>query len=78
MQLIVLLTTIGAGAYFLLFDRESPIAVTIAGLAPLGWLALFMLRFFAERKKKKEEIEKEGKPERKKFKDPNDYLEENS
>lgn len=78
MQLIVLLTTIGAGAYFLLFDRESPIAVTIAGLAPLGWLALFMLRFFAERKKKKEEIKKEGRPVRKKFKDPNDYLEEKS
>lgn len=78
MQLIVLLTTIGAGAYFLLFDRESPIAVTIAGLAPLGWLALFMLRFFAERKKKKEEIKKEGQPVRKKFKDPNEYLEENS
>ncbi len=78
MQIIVLFATIGAGIYFLLFDRESPIAITIAALAPLGWAALFMLRFLAERKKKKIEREEQGPPTRKKFKDPNEFLEKKS
>lgn len=78
MQIIVLFTTIGLGIYLLLFDRESPIAVAIATLAPLGWAALFMLRFFAEKKKKKLERQEEGQPTRKKFKDPGEFLEEKS
>jgi hypothetical protein len=78
MQIIVLFSTIAAGIYFLLFDRQSPIAITIAALAPLGWVALFMLRFFTERKKKKLEKQEQGRPTRKKFKDPNEFLEKNS
>ena len=78
MQILVLFVTIGGGIYFMVFEKDSPVALTLAALAPLGWVALFMLRFFTERKKRKEEEAIEGKPTRKKFVDPNDLLQNNN
>lgn len=78
MQIIVLFTTIGVGIYFMMFNRESPIAMTLTALSPLGFGALFLVRFFSEKKKRKQEEETSGKPQKKKFKDPNDFLKENS
>lgn len=76
MQIIVLALTIGGGVYFLHFDRDSQVAGLIAALAPLGWLALFSLRYFTEKKKKKAEKFEEGPSVKKKFHDPNDLLKE--
>lgn len=78
MQILVFLVTVSGGIYFLMFDKESPIAITLATLAPLGMLGLFLLRFLTERKKRKEEISESGPREKKKFKDPNDLLKERS
>ncbi len=78
MQAFIFIATVACGIYFLLFDRESPIAVTIAALSPLGFAALFLLRFLTEKKKRKEEREQIGPRIKKKFKDPNDYVKDNS
>jgi len=76
MQIIVLILTIGGGVYFLHFDRDSQVAGLLAALAPLGWLALFTLRYFTERKKKKTEVLEQGPKAKKKFHDPSDFLKE--
>lgn len=55
MQVIVLFGTIIGAMYFLLFQPDSPIAITLMALAPLSWFGLFGVRFFSEKKKKKEE-----------------------
>lgn len=55
MQVVVLFGTIIGAMYFLLFQPDSPIAITLMALAPLSWLGLFSVRFFSEKKKKKEE-----------------------
>lgn len=80
MQVIVFLATVLGASYFLVFQPDSQVSVFLIALMPLGWLGLFSLRFFAERKKNKEERKKEiaeGRviqKERKKFKDPTEYL----
>lgn len=63
----------------MMFDRDSPVAMVLTALAPLGWLGLFMLRFFAERKKQKvedKEIDTVKEVGRKKFRDPSEFLRE--
>ncbi len=74
MQIFVLLTTIAGGVYFLMFEPDSPVATFLMALMPLGWAALFTLRFLTERKKKKVEKMEEGPKEKKKFHDPSDLI----
>lgn len=80
MQIVVLLLTIGGGIYFLLFKPDSQVSLILMALMPLGWLGLFSLRYFAERKKRKVEALEDGtfglKKEKKKFRDPSEFLEE--
>lgn len=77
MQILVFLITVFGASYFLVFQPDSQISLILIGLMPLGWLGLFGLRYFAEKKKAKEERKNEGEssgPKRKKFHDPTEYL----
>jgi len=60
MQIPVLFATIFGALYFLLFEPDSPIAITLIALAPLGWLGLFTVRFFSEKKKMKLDAGEKG------------------
>jgi TctA family transporter len=77
MQVVVLITTIAGGIYFLMFNPDSPVAHFLMALMPLGWVGLFGLRFLAERKKKKVEKQEEGNftDKRKDFRDPAELIE---
>ena len=74
MQIITLIATIVGGIYFVMFNPDSPIAGFLMALMPLGWVGLFGLRFMTERKKRKVERMKEGPKEKKKFRDPSEYI----
>jgi hypothetical protein len=77
MQVLVFLLTVIGASYFLIFQPDSQFSLVLIGLMPLGWLGLFALRYFAERKKSKEERLKNGDlktKKRKKFHDPTEYL----
>jgi hypothetical protein len=75
LNIIILLTTILGASYLLLFQPDSSVAATFMTLAPLGWVALFSLRFLKEFMSKREEKKlnpKEKRPQS--FKDPEDFL----
>ena len=74
MQILVLFSTIIGAAYFLLFEPDSPVAVTLMALAPLSWLGLFGVRFFSEKKKVKLEGQ-QSRDKGKKFIDPDALVE---
>ncbi len=51
MQVSILFITIFSATYFLLFEPDSQVAITLMALAPLSWLGLFGIRFLSEKKK---------------------------
>jgi len=74
LNIIILFVTIIGASYFLLFEPDSSLAATLMTLAPLGWAALFSIRFLKERKNRKEERKFNPKSQKKEFKAPEDYL----
>jgi hypothetical protein len=79
MQISVLFATIFGALYFLLFEPDSPVAIALMALAPLGWLGLFSVRFFSERKKLKRDDDNQDRKEKPKtFIDPDELIKRKS
>jgi len=74
LNIIILFTTITGASYFVLFEPDSSFAATLITLAPLGWAALFSIRFIKEWKKKKDETKLNPKSQKKEFMAPEDFM----
>lgn len=74
LNIIILFATIFGASYFLLFEPDSSLAATLMTLAPLGWAALFSIRFLKEWRNRKEEKKLNPKTQKKEFKAPEDFL----